>query len=528
MGYALIYLVIHPLSDGHWALRSGLRLSCLLLTPYRYWPALLVGEALPNAYEVVSCLDAFGVAFVAIRCVPPVLLFMPIVWWCRSRLALFPAQRLIDIKIMMLCVVIVTIVWTGYSYLAISFVHTASFHATPIMALGYFIGNYIAILGTVPIALMVKLDSSFDRIEARWRQMLTSRLTTDIVLFALPSIAVLAFVSLHVEDDMKRIARMTMFLPVAWVTLNHGWRAAVIGGAVAIAGTCLITVSRPEPEILETQAFIAMAITCLLATGARISAQLRRETLKRWDDVNLRRLARRNLQASEYRRRQVSDALEYLAGSLYLTNSRLLQRLRRVLPSADVDAYSKEFTATHNRVAALAESLHPVAWRERGLPAALNETIARALDEAAVAYRCVISGRGFVRMSPIVLSAAYRSACEAVVQAATSLNCSRVHLALRAGETNGKRWLVVRVEGLLVDDRVAAAVMHAPERHRIAAKLGAGGLDAEQLRAQVRIFDGKLHERITNGRRRITMLLHDVPQDAEGSSETEPLRLWVH
>ncbi|SAK40083.1 hypothetical protein AWB83_00145 [Caballeronia ptereochthonis] len=529
VGYALMYIALHPVSDGHWALRSGLRLSCLLLMPYRYWPALLLGEALPNAYEVWPCRDLYGLAFVSVRCIPPILLTMPIVAWCRRKLRLFPAPHLVDMKILMLCVLTVTMIGTAYSYLAISLIQIASFDAKPVMALGYFIGNYIAILGTVPVVLMMKMDARTEGWMDRLGRALSGRMALDIALFVVPSIAVLSVVSLHGDNDMRQIARMAMFLPVAWVTLTHGWRAAVVGGTLAIISTCLTTQSRPDPQILEAQAFTALAITCLMATGARISVQLRQDELKRREDIHLQRLARQGLRISEQRRRQTSETLEFLAGSLYLTNSRLMQQLRRVVPSSEMDAYQRQLAATQQRVYALAETLHPVAWRERGLPAAFSQTISRALDEAGIAYRCVISGRGFARMSTSVLGAAYRSACEAVVLVTKRLACSRVGVTLRGGETHGRRWLVLRVEGLHEDDRVANAVVRSIERKQIATKLGASGLDIEQLHAHARIFDGTLHERSWKAGVRMTIFLYDVQQDAENAGTTaEPLRLWVH
>jgi hypothetical protein len=163
------------------------------------------------------------------------------------------------------------------------------------------------------------------------------------------------------------------------------------------------------------------------------------------------------------------------------------------------------------------------------LPAALNETIARALDEAGIAYRCEISGRGFSRLAPAVLSATYRTACEAVVYATSRLACNRVNLELRGGETNGKRWIVFRVEGVLEETAVARAVYHAEERKRLAAKLGASTLDVPDMRAQVRIFDGTLHVHTRANRLQLSALLHDTPQQEQEkiARPAPPLRLWV-
>jgi signal transduction histidine kinase len=174
--------------------------------------------------------------------------------------------------------------------------------------------------------------------------------------------------------------------------------------------------------------------------------------------------------------------------------------------------------------------MHPVAWRERGLPAALNETVARVLDEAGIAYRCEINGRGFSRLAPAVLTATYRAACEAVVLVTSRLACTRVNLRLRGGETNGKRWVVLRVEGVLEETGIASAVIHSEERKRLAMKLGASALDIPDIRDHVRIFDGLLHIRMPADRLQLTALLHDAAvreEQEEFDRLAPPLRLWV-
>jgi signal transduction histidine kinase len=203
--------------------------------------------------------------------------------------------------------------------------------------------------------------------------------------------------------------------------------------------------------------------------------------------------------------------------------------MRRIVPNIESHAFYKQAIATQNQVYRLAESMHPVAWRERGLPAALNETVARALDEAGIAYRCEINGRGFTRLAPAVLTATYRTACEAVVYVTSRLACTRVNLMLRGGETRGKRWVVLRVEGLLEETGVASAVYHSEERKRLAAKLGANMLDVPEMRDHVSIFDGVLHLRMPEGQLRITALLHDAVQEEQrpAFAPAPPLRLWV-
>lgn len=169
-----------------------------------------------------------------------------------------------------------------------------------------------------------------------------------------------------------------------------------------------------------------------------------------------------------------------------------------------------------------------MAWRERGLPAALNDTIGGALDEAGIAYSCKIVGRGFTRVHPAVLSAAYRAACEAIIYISTRVACSSVQLTLRGGETNDARWVFVGVEGFIDEMKVAHAILNTKDRQRLAAKLGASGLDLGELRDHARLFDGEVHHRSGHQRFRITVLLHDTQKTGRRRDRTSAAgRLWV-
>ncbi|GFZ86317.1 hypothetical protein GCM10011408_00840 [Dyella caseinilytica] len=377
---------------------------------------------------------------------------------------------------------------------------------------------------------MAKLDYRTGHFKEQVRQIVSSRLFLDTVALLIPSILILAWLKHVVKEPLDEIASLTMFIPMAWLTLRHGWRAAAVSGTIAITCICLPIPLEDslDPKSYATMAFLVIGVTSLFVLGARISAQLMQEEKERQSALNVQRFARQTMQVGEQRMRQTSQALEYLAGTLHVTNSRLLEQMRRIVPNIESHAFYKQVMAAQTQVYQLAESMHPVAWRERGLPAALNDTVARALDEAGVAYRCEITGRGFTRLEPSVLTATYRVVCEAIVYVTSRLACNRVRLVLRGGETHGKRWVVFRVEGVLDDTGVANAVYFSDERQRLATKLGASALELPEMRDHVSIFDGVLHMRTPKGKLQLTALLHDVPQEAQRpATAPAPLRLWV-
>lgn len=532
VGYGLLYLAVNPFSTGHWPIHVGIRLACLLLMPYRYWPALYIGEALPNAYEVIPCTN-LGIAWIVFRSIPPSTAVMPIVWWCREKFPPLPSttEHVVDIKALLTCILLVSLGSMTYSWSALCLVKTIDGLPPLTWIAGFFFGPYLAIVSVVPWVLMAWIDYRPGHLREQLQKAISSRLALDSVILLVPSITLLAWLQKVGNEQTSQIAIVSMALPMAWLTLKHGWRAVAVSAPLVIACLSLPIPSEDAPFVwlYEIMAFLTIIVTSMFALGARISAQHAKEEEERLTVLNVQRVARQSLQVSEQRMRQTSQALEYLASSLHITNSRLLEQMRRIVPNIESHAFYKQALSTQSQVYRLAESMHPVAWRERGLPAALNETIARALDEAGIAYRCVISGRGFSRLAPSVLTATYRTACEAVVYVTSRLACTRVNLVLRGGETNGKRWIILRVEGVLENTGVASAVYHSEERKRLAAKLGASMLDIPEMRDHVRIFDGLFHVRMPTDRMQLTALLHDVVSEEQRdvSRIAPPLRLWV-
>jgi hypothetical protein len=527
LGFALAYEAAHPFSPPQFGLGSALRLLWLLFLPYRYWPALVVGEFVPNFMVVYPCLDQFGALWVAFRAIPPFLFMMPMVWYCRARLALFPSRRLINIKALLVCVMACSLSLMAYGSVAMALAHLQphTLPLTPAVAVCYFIGIYFAMLAIVPWTLIARFELRAGRWHDKLKRAIRSRLFLEGMVVLLPATVLLALVSNRFSFSYSQYMLMAMFLPVAWLTLRHGWRGAALGATCTLmCAVCVLPSEMYEANVLviQTEVFLALTITAMFAVGARITEQ---GVLGRHANDE-RKLARQSYRQGEQRLRHIAHALDMSAGRLQVTLSRLLRQMQRLHPYIENEAYYQQAMMAHQELHQLAESLHPIAWRERGLPAALQESIGRALDDVGIAYRCQITGRGFTRMDPAVLAAAYRAACEAVVHMSGRLACSSIHLTLRGGETGRMRWLVLRVEGIMDNARVARAIHSAADRTGLAPKLGASGLDRDQLRDQVRIFDGELHYRCSSERVVLSMLLHDARRVAADDSTV--VRLWVH
>jgi two-component system, NarL family, sensor histidine kinase FusK len=530
VGYALTFLALHSIIAAHWHLYAGFQLICLLMFPYRYWGALLIGEAIPNTYEAYQCLGDLGATWVAVRMVPEILLSMPVVWWCRTRLGVFPTRHLVNIKSLLLCVLFVSLVLSTYSYILVSVARVTddALPVTPVMAAGYFVGNYAGLLTLVPWALIARLEYRKGQIRSQLKRIASSPMLPDALGIAVPVIALMAWAAKHASPAQVPLLEMAMFIPAAWLTVKHGWRAAALAGTAVIICNALLHPDTPDLGLIEIQMALCVAITGMYALGARVTAQKIKNEREQFAAMNVQQVAMQSLQATERKMKVAAERLEFVAGSLHVTNSRFLEHMKRIVPNVESHSFYKQAATAHAQVYKLAESLHPAAWRDRGLPAALNETIARALDEAGIAYSCEIGGRGFSFLEPSVLTALYRTACEAIVYTASNLTCSRIKLKIRAGETHNHRWVVIRVEGHLNDNEVANAVYFTEHRRDLSAKLGTNVASVEEMRSHTRLFGGNTHVRSKADRVTVTALLHSRAEEVRKRKASAPLRLWVN
>lgn len=533
VGYALAYLAVRPLSDGHWSLTSGLRLACLLLVPYRYWFALAVGEAVPLLYALLPCLNQFGSATIAIWSFPPIVTAMPLAWLSRRHFGLFPASRTIDMKVLLTCVLAVSLVWTGVTYMGLYLEaepQRTLDQISPVMIAGLFVGNYVAILTITTWPLLLKIGYDGTIWKRAVKDAIASRLTSDAIFIALPLLLGISVLGAYVAAPINSMLEMSLFLPIAWLAVKYGWRGVAACGPIAVACVCVLTRPVPDIAVIQAQAFLAFAVTCLFIMGARIASQLHVAEREREAVSNALRIAQQCVHQADLRLRSTSQSLEVVSGSMSVVQGRIVERVKMFLPDADRQMLLREAAMTQNHLYRMAENLRPSAWRDRGLPAALRETIGRALDEVGIVYTCDIQGRGVSQLAIAVHQSIYRLAVEGVTGISAKRRCQQIRLELRGGQRiNGHRWVVLRITGS-GDPLTFGTPVAANGRASVASLLGATGMGVEGMKDQVALYSGTTHVKEADGTLALTMLMHDLPHmSALGHvQESRAARLWVH
>ncbi|HVC17642.1 MAG TPA: MASE1 domain-containing protein, partial [Rhodanobacter sp.] len=373
VAYALGYLLLRQVSWSHWILFAGYRYSVLLLVPYRFWPALVVGEMGPVAYASLSCLDTFGWVWSSLMVVPPLAMAMPVVKFGRDRLGMIPAHGSARLAAVLACAVIVSAIWTLAYVVTLS---TADLPANvPPINYGvegarWFIGNYLGVLTVAPLVLLVWQGRAKGL--AGWaatlQRALNSPLATETAVFVLPVLVLLIWLGLGASSEGSRsVARMVMFLPVVWLALRHGWHGAAIGGTMGSIAVALTTAHLYDTSTLQAEVFVAFATSSMLLFGGRIAALHQQNGSRHDSDRQSLELARRLQACCEAQLRQSARGLERVSETVRATDELLLDQLRRRGHLDDTRELRRRTTATQEQLFQLLDGLYPASLREQGL-----------------------------------------------------------------------------------------------------------------------------------------------------------------
>jgi len=511
VAYALGYALLRQLSWSHWVLFAGYRLSVLMLTPYRYWPALIVGELAPVGYTSLSCLETFGWLWSSVMMVPPIALAMPAVKFCRERLGMVPAKGQVPMGVVLLCTLIVSGVWTLANAAALSVALLPP--NAPAIDYGveisrWFVGNFLGILTVVPLVLLVRSRWS-RRASTPWAiflQVMQCRLVLETAGLLVPALALLVWIGLDARSEGSRqVAQMLMFLPVVALALRHGWHGAAIGGTVASLCIVLTMPEHYDTTTLQSEVFVAFAISSMLLFGSRIAALHWADKQQvRTSDPSTELALRIQAQAEE-QFRQAAQAIELVSESVHETEEVMFEHLRQLWPAVDTRALRRRTTLSREQMFQVVDGLHPVTLREQGLVAALRHGgVARALDTHRIGYWVHANGNT-QQLSKSLQLALHRIVYEAVNHLCASHGVSDLTVRIRGGQFGERRWVVVRVDALFASDPTQR-IHGGPLLYR----LGATGLGIDAIKDRVALYDGTVRVRTTEHGELISLMLYEA------------------
>ena len=523
-GYGIVYLALLAFTPFEWQAVAGLRLAALLLVPYRYWLGLIGSEA---AYYIVIgyvCSDNWGAAWGLSCAVPPIAYVAPIVYWARkcwpptsAHAAHIHMGRLLGCAL--LSSIPVMLRDTGM-FQVIKHLPAGYDSSFATWAPRYFIGCFLGTLTVTPFVLLCYQELGAHR---RWSELQgrieNSRLLFESVCLGLPVLALLLWIGYSAAPSapMRQMAQVAMFLPVVWLAFRHGWPGAAMGGAAASCAVMLLMPKPWDPATLQAEAILSLAISTMLMMGARIGSLDQHVEQDRIDVRMALALAQRNVYLGEMQLRITSQALEQIREGVQAGFAMMLGRLRHLQPAIDDRGYQRHALVAQEQLHRLADSLYPVALREKGLPSALQEGgLPQMLSEAGLSYSCDLRGPVSKLSNPLRM-AIYRVIWEAVADACMKKNVSDVRIQVRVAERQGRI-------GVLIVARFRAhpAQLAFVEWDELIPRLvrGSSGLGLRAVRDRAAVFEGRTRSRSIATGHQISVLLLDpvMPGVAIGST----------
>lgn len=511
VSYCLAVSLFRQVSISHWLILSGLHFSVLLLTRYRYWPALMLGEAASFAYLSYVCLDQMGLPWAICNLFPSTLLIAPIVYWVREYGHVLPNLRTVNMGTLLLGALLVTCARTLNS-LGLALVMKLPPGYPPIhygeLAARWMLGNYIGILTFTPLALFLHQEIRHSTWSGLKRKLAQSHLLLESTCVLIPLLGFLTWIGLQASSsqETRQIAQVAMFLPVVWLALRHGWQGAAVGGTAASLAIVVLMPHRYDVDTLRAETVIAFIISTMLLMGARIAVLDGHVQTERTDMRRALALAQRNVQMGEMQLRMTSQALEQIRDAVQSVCLMMTSRLRLLHPAIDDRNYQRLALVAQDQLFGLADSLYPVTWQEKGVSAALREgQIPRALDRAGIRYWCDLRCE-LDELSPNLHLAIYRLVCEAIADACVRKSVTEIGVRLRCGERHGRRWVVLRLIFRADPVRLRSVPWDELLPRVMPASSGRGFYSIQDRAAT---FEGGARERALPSGRRISVLLLD-------------------
>lgn len=273
--YAATYEIVRHFSYSHWTPTAGLRMACLLLMPFRFWPALALGELLPLVENALLCITDYGYAWALSASVPMIVLFMGCIKPLRLRWALYDDHGRLRMQLLLAATLgcaLITAVSTAFTLETALLSSPGEWPDVSLVKYfwAYILGAYLGALTLTPILLALAERAramTHPTLGDVWR----SPLLRDALLW-LPVMAGLTVLAIATSDDtIRQHARLALLWPTIALAWRHGWHGTAVGGfgasvALAMTGTVLL-----DPEMVRAQVVLALTLSGLLAVGARSS-----------------------------------------------------------------------------------------------------------------------------------------------------------------------------------------------------------------------------------------------------------------
>ncbi|MEI6894959.1 MAG: MASE1 domain-containing protein [Colwellia sp.] len=391
-----------------WYWPVGFRVACLVLFPFKYWPALILGGCLGQLqvhlflFEQSLNSDDWSYLFIAFR---------------PERLASYLGIALIKIRLKEITIEKLKpliLILTGCTFYRLvesinSILTSERYASIPEerkfeMFLAHFLGGFIAIMLIVPMAFLVK------KLWLR-RKLLPIKKIVSLSLYLIVFLGVTVFIY-QVQPHTLYLMRILAIIPLVWFSYKYGWEGAITSSLAFNALLIFYVYGTNDPQLLlDTQLFVIAIALIAALLGALMSEH--KDINKRLavnnkilnnSNKELSQLSKKNqalankvISIQEAERKKLSHELHDEIGQ---NISALKVELKVLAHSGHMDGNSQPFKHLNNAADRIYDSvyrvmhwLRPRVIDELGLKESLSgEYFNHILSLANIDYQCSIKG----------------------------------------------------------------------------------------------------------------------------------------
>jgi MASE1 len=266
--YCAAYLAAWFHSLDQWLLPVGLRITGLLLLPYRFWPFLLVGDAAALLVLRVPRASFDGALWAYASCFLQPFMTAVVPYIVREK-----AQSLAQVAKWFPLILAIAAYWSVVcNYL----VNTFFGGPTDFSIFRVFVGSFLG-------ATLISLPFLIWLFRAEEKGLKTTNLLRDGIFTAM-LIATLYVAANHwsgLSKDLRLTFLVLMFSPTIFLTLHHGWRGALIGAWASNLGVGVVLLrfnfeSAHDTTVFIGQQILLLSTAALLAFGWKVSEHYER------------------------------------------------------------------------------------------------------------------------------------------------------------------------------------------------------------------------------------------------------------
>lgn len=516
IAYGTAYAAIREISLAsisiyNWLPEAGLRFTCFLLMPTRYWPALIFGETVAlTGSNYAMCMDGQGPTWMIVNSVPRALEVAPFVWLLRRFIPGIRDGFVRWTPQLLACFAAAATGPTLYGWFSYTLLRQLS-PGEPVLSFGtyfgqMFMGHYLAILSFTPVALWGSQrirHALADREQARKdfdRFVQSCRWLMPAALVIVNGLMVL--LGRYGGDAGQRWAIVGIFATLMPVTWSYGWPITAVVGAAANIAVASIMPAYGDVSTLSAQVLLLLFLSTLLMFAAKTStAEQHKE-----DEREAIRHTRRAYMLTERHRLASANHMEDVLDDARLATTRLIQCARPFVPAPILAEHHRQFQALHERYHRLLLGLSPCEWWELGNPDGL---IVSALRGESIGCD-VLSMPLHAQTLPLSVEigvAIKQLTCEATLHLLDCAPRDRISMEIAVAKYEDGHVIQIALE-----TTGHPTTLNGDIYERLMVGMGAFGLNEKGLRRRAQLYDGDVEvSRSSDGEARIAIQLLDKP-----------------